>query len=354
MALALPWALLVANEVLAARTGARPDAASSMQSLLKTAAVVGPLGITPLMALAGIGVAAQLHLWEPPGGLTGLAHPLVWGLLLCLGLLIQFGRSTKITKPVAELLGTGESVLAVVAVALALWPQGPTSAAWVNEAGVGTTLLGMMLFSSTLAVIIVFRTALDFLTWLSPFPFLDFLFQSAKLTLTAGLLLLAVFAPWVAAVANLLLVVLSLILLSWAVRLARFGWLVLRDLTWGRLGPRTQLPRDPTMEDDLGPFVVFAMEVPRVKKRVRCTLHLDAGRWSIEVPRRWGKVERLPLGDGEASELCARLLGLELRSAGGVVLLPSRYRHLMNDIAVYSRAKVAAAKAPALRAAVAT
>ena len=134
--------LIWAPDALAAQGAAGAVAAAS---LVKSASVVGPLGISPFFALAGFGLAASLGVWSLPAGLESFGHPAVWIGLVLLGGLLQFGRSTKLTKPLAETLGAGESLFGLVAAVMVMLPHlASTPAAPVAEASAGSTILAAL------------------------------------------------------------------------------------------------------------------------------------------------------------------------------------------------------------------
>lgn len=310
-------------------------------ALVKSASVVGPLGLSPFFALAAFGLAANVGIWAPPEGLTFVASPLAWGPLLALGCLLQFGRSTKLTKPIAELLGTGESLLALVVAALVFLPHlEPNGAASHAEAGLADGLLFLTVAGTGLMALVALRTALDVLIWLSPIPFVDAMFQAIKLVLTLSLVALAIVSPWAALVVNALLLAGTFLALRWAIRTTTFGLTVAHDLTLGRLEEKRLLPRDPVVSADLGPFTVFTSEVPGTKRRARGELMLRAGRWFLEVGRLGRSPLSVPLGDAEKAVLRKGWVSSELVLPGGTVLLPPRYRHLTDAIVEETRAKL--------------
>lgn len=321
--------LLLPPDAFGAMVRTAVAAGLTMATAMKTAAVVGPLGISPFFALAAFGAADAFGLWEAPAGLQPLTHPAVWICMLLLGLMMQFGRSTKVTKPFAEALGTGESALALFSLGLIMIPQLSGEPALQQEAGVMGGLLLLTAATTALMVLIVVRTALDVLIWLSPFPFVDFLFQVAKVVLTLGLVALAVVSPIAALIVNGALILATLLTLRWAIRTARFGITVAHDLTIGRFREKLEMPRDPVVEKDLGPFTVFAVDVEGMAKRQRGVLSLQAGRWCLD-----GR----PLGDGHRARIAPVLFGAELEVDGRTVLFPPRYRHLMRSIAAETRA----------------
>ncbi len=317
-----------------------PGMSGSFLKLSKTASVVGPLGINPLLAIGALGIAIQAGVWEPPQSLSFIGHPVVWILALVLGLTIKLGRSTKITKPVAEAIGTGESLLAVAVVALAAVPMFQNVAATHAESGVAAGVLFIIAGTLTLGLVIAVRTALDILIWLSPFPFVDFLFQLVKAMVTVALVVLAVFAPWVAIVVNLILIIIAALVFRWAMRTTRFGLTMARDLTIGRFRAKLELPRDEVVATDLGPFDVFVLAVAGLPRRQQGSLLLQAERWDLTTKGLFGREKTINLGDAEKSELAKGFLGIEVETPGGVVLMPPRYKHLLEEIRLTSQAKV--------------
>lgn len=322
--------------------------ADRFDSLVRSSSVVAPLGISPFFALAALGVAAQLDYWQPPETLGFLSHPLIWAPFILLGLLIQFGRSTKITKPLAEALGTGESVIALVSVGLAMIPIFQNAQHQVVEAGMLSGLFALTVGLCTVGVIIVLRTALDVLTWMSPFPFVDLLFQLVKAITTAILLALAIFAPVVAAVVNLIIFIAAIFALRWALRMANFGLKVTWDLSVGRFGERLAMPRDEVVAEDLGPFMAFVEDVKGLPRRAEVEVRVDAGRWYLKT--HGGGPNSLPLGEADKSVLTRRLTGTLLTSGATTVLFPGRYTHLMNEIAKVTRAELVSNRPTMLRA----
>lgn len=333
--------LAVAPDALAASKGAAAGAA-----FIKSTSVVGPLGICPLLALGALGIAAASGVWVPPEGLEVIGHPISIALLLLVGALIQFGRSTKVTKPVAEALGTGESLLAIIAVGLLMAPHFTANA--IATAGLADGALMLVAGLMSIGAIIALRTALDVLTWLTPIPFVDAVLQVIKTALTLGFVLLAIFFPTVAIVLNLILIVATFFLLRWALRTTRFGLTVAWDLTFGRFSRETALPRDEVMPEDLGPFKVFALDVDGLKKRTEASLRLEAGRWFLDVPRFMKEPRTLRMGEGERGGLKRTLRGAELVLAGGTVLLPPRYNPILDALIADTALNVEAPPTPSL------
>lgn len=341
-----PYVLLGALSALVLLLVLAPDAHGAQRiaqttaaaSLLKSAAVVGPLGISPFFALAGFGLAGQLGIWTMPQGLDAFAHPAVWLGLILLGAILQFGRSTKLTKPFAEALGTGESLFAVIATGAVMLPHfaNPTP---VAQAGVPAGVLLLVAGLSAVTAMVVVRTALDIIIWLSPFPFVDGLFQMAKLILTLGLVMLAVLFPVAAIVVNLIILAIAVLVAKWAVRTARFGATIGYDLTFGRFKAATAMPRDPAVETDLGPFTAFVLEAPGVPKRTAARMHMDAGRWFLTRASFFGPQTKSVFGDDHELRLTPCFLGLEMSGPAGRVLLVPRYKPLASRLLQETRLK---------------
>ncbi len=325
--------LVLAPEAYAAQGVAQTAAAASM---LKSASIVGPLGVSPFFALAGFGLAGQLGLWTPPQGLEAFAHPVVWLGLIVMGALLQFGRSSKFTKPIAEALGTGESAFAIIATVMVMLPH-ISRGAPVAQAGITSGLLLLVAALSSVIALLVVRTALDIIICLSPFPFVDGLFQLFTLALTIGLVMVAVLFPPAAIVVNALILVAAIIVSRWAVRTALFGAAVGYDLTLGRMRDKVAMPKDPTVHTDLGPFDAYVLQVAGHKKRQAATVEMDAGRWFLKVNRTGRPEKKTSLGDDHELTLTRCFFGLEMSGPAGKVLLPPRYVHLSDQIRQLTR-----------------
>ncbi len=266
-----------------------------IEQISTSSALIGPLGLNPLLALGGFGLAAWLDLWTPPGNLTLIGHPGAWVTLLTLGLLIKFGRSSKLTKPVAEVLGTGESLVGVIAAVLAVAPElgrlesaaaallGVDPAGSAAQAGMLGSALALSVALLTVGAVMVVRTALDILTWLSPIPFVDMFFQAVKLAVTFALIVLAVVAPPVAVVVNLALAAVCLLLARWALRAVHFGLVISWDASVGRLLARSSPPLPTSSAAGVvGPLPAYATAPTAAgwPARKRVELTWSAGTWT--------------------------------------------------------------------------
>jgi hypothetical protein len=311
------------------------SAQRDLELLLVSATMIAPVGINPFVALSAFGLATYLELWQLPPTLSLLAHPAAWMSMLCLGLLLTFGRSSKITKPLAELLGSGESLLALIAVALAVVPMFAgtgESAAPVARAGVVQGLLLVSAAALTVSVVLVVRTSFDILIWLSPFPVVDLLFQIAKLAITAVLVALALFAPIVALVVNLLVVIACLFVLRWSLRATRFGLLLVWDLSLGRLWALSALPRVEQPLPRIGPLKAFVIEGEGLATRQQVTLFFEEGLWSLCARGSADGANTRALSTQDQCALRRRLLGLELILPEHRLLLPPRYARFRREL----------------------
>ena len=316
-------------------------------SIADAAAVLGPIGISPFVALAGLGLADALGLYTMPTGLSPFAHPLAVVFVGLLALGLHVGRSSKLTKPLAETAGLFESLVAVVAACAVALPQ--LSGTGPKEAGLVDGLLFVSAAASGVLALAVLRTALDVMIWLSPFPFVDAAFQLFKLMVTALLIVAAILAPPVAIVLNGLILVATFFTVRWAVRTLRFGLTIAYDLTLGRLqGGSLVLPRDRVVPSDIGPLRCFALDVPGFSRRAPAHLELRAGRWFLV--RDSSDEAGTPLGDAVGAVLTPTWAGLELVVGTGTVLILPRYRRFETELRTVSRAvQGSSARSTALR-----
>lgn len=170
---------------------------------------------------------------------------------------------------------------------------------------------------------LVVRFAFDVLIWLSPFPLVDFLFETAKNVVSLAILGLYFLSPTLAAVVAGLFLLVSLLLYGWAVRILDLAFgVVLRPLL-ARFFPslRTGLV-EPDVVSRLGlpegsriatPATALALRgVP--KRRSGALVQTEAGLFF--VPRTWlRKPRRYPLGQGAQRPVLSRgLFWLELRT----------------------------------------
>ncbi|MEM1026384.1 MAG: hypothetical protein AAGD10_14215 [Myxococcota bacterium] len=200
--------------------------------LLEVVALLVPLGVSPLLGLAALGFLAQNELLQLPPGLAWLHPGWVWASLAVLGLSLHLGKSSKLTRPLAETLGTGESLLALLAAFSAVYAH-PSVGALASEAAFGSSLVSATAVALMLGTVLMLRAAFDLLIWLSPVPLIDGLFELAKAVLTLVLALLAVLAPAWALGFFALSLLFALLMARWMVRTLKRGIQSLR----GRTGP---------------------------------------------------------------------------------------------------------------------
>jgi hypothetical protein len=304
------------------------------EQILQAVAILVPLGVSPLLSIALFGVAHALGVYTPPTGLEPFMHPAIWVSALVFGGFIKIGRSAKLSKPLAEAIGSFESVFALfVSVAVMLptlmRPEGGVESAWLGVPGIMSAIvLGLV----ATATIVTLRTAIDILGWLSPIPFVDFFLQLGKLALVSTLVALAVISPAAAVIVDALILVAAMYSVRWSIRNARFGLSVLHDLTLGRLGEKAKLPKDAIMPEDVGPFDVFVLEVEGMPKRSKAKLERKVGRWFVQRARWFQEAKQEALGDHEKAVFKRGWLGTTLELPRGKVLLPPKYKHLVAEL----------------------
>jgi hypothetical protein len=209
------------------------------EALTPLAALV-PLGVSPFLALGLFGAAASFLGFGLPASLAVLASPFVWGGLLVLAVLLKGGRSFKLTKPLAEMAGTSESLVGFVTLAMMLLGGGvaaaPPPAGPAEASLLGTAALAVAALTGLVAITVV-RMGFDLLTWLSPIPFVDALLQAVKLVVTVALVAVAVFLPVLALPLNVVLLVVAVLAARWLLRVSRFVWAVIVDRAVGTFSP---------------------------------------------------------------------------------------------------------------------
>lgn len=293
------------------------------EALSPLAALI-PLGISPFLALGLFGAAAEYTDFLLPPSLTALSEPLVWGGLLVLALVLKGGRSFKLTKPLAEMAGTTESLVAFITIAMMF--VGTGAAALPERMGaqqasvLGTAALTVAAVTGLVAVTMV-RMGIDLLTWLSPIPLVDALLQLVKLVLTAMLVGLAIFAPTLAVGANLALLVATVFAARWLVRVARFVWAVILDRAIGTFSPAALVVDGRSV----GPLPAWVVTSTSTFPRYTLT-HVrwapETG-WTGRPPSGW--TEDVVLGSSAEAAMTRALLGTTLATPRGRFFLTARW-----------------------------
>ena len=162
----------------------------------------------------------------------------LFGLLAFMALMSFVLSSGKIRATLGKLLGMAEGTLGVLAygalsisafAAPALAAEPPRIA--ILGFDVPRAIVLGLAISLGLGAMLVVRLAFDVLIWLSPFPLVDFLFEVAKNVLSLGLLALYFASPALAAGLAVVLLLVSLILYGWAIRVMELAFgVVLRPL----------------------------------------------------------------------------------------------------------------------------
>lgn len=320
------WAPLFGALLVA--PAAYADGGLDMSGLVFAVALLGPLALSPMLTLGIIGATLASGAIANVPGLDWLASPLYFIPALLAGIGLTAGRSTMLTKPLAELFGLGESLLAVFSGVMMFW-------AVFAEPQTNPALGALMLILGPLALAsgLVVRSASDVLTWVSPIPFLDAAFQGLKVALATGLFVLAIYYPWVALSLSFLLLLGAGLGLRWSLRAVRFGFSIGADLTAGRFRKKQALPLEPELSaEDLGPFDAFAFDIRGVPDRALGKVEFVTGRWYFSRAGAEDPSEQIFLAEARDIELSAGWQGLTLKSEQGSVLLPPRYKHLAPEL----------------------
>ena len=163
------------------------------------------------------------------------------GLFLCLmglSLLTYLTNSGKIRGAVGKLLRVGEdsSVLITYALLAAVTLAGrgtapPPKVAELGVVGWPSGVLVSLGLAAGLSVLMTVRFAFDVLIWLSPFPMVDFSFETLKKVVSLGFFALYFVSPVAAAVVALVLLIPAIFIYGWAMRILAFVFrIVLRPL----------------------------------------------------------------------------------------------------------------------------
>jgi len=162
--------------------------------------------------------------------------------LLGLSLLTWMANSGKIRGAFGKLLRVAEDssvlvtygLLALVTLLGASQGAPAPRVAVVSAMGVWSVPSDILLavgLAMGMAVMMTVRYAFDVLIWLSPFPFVDFGFETLKKVLSLGFLAIYFASPVVASTLGILVLLPAIFLYSWALRILSFTFrIVLRPL----------------------------------------------------------------------------------------------------------------------------
>jgi hypothetical protein len=198
--------------------------------------------------------------------------------LLGLSLLTWLANSGKIRGAFGKLLRVAEDssvlvtygLLALVTLLGATRGAAAPRVAVVTEMGVWSVPSDILLalgLAMAMAVMMTVRYAFDVLIWLSPFPFVDFGFETLKKVLSLGFMAIYFMSPVAASALGILVLLPALFLYRWALRILSFTFrIVLRPL----LEKLFSAPR-PEIKDEVA-IPVSALTLRGVRRRAPGTL----------------------------------------------------------------------------------
>lgn len=217
--------------------------AEQMVQKLGVTEVLGPLApvaMSPFFALtfmSGASLLADSGLLPDAiskNALLGSGSPLNNGLvftgLLALTVLTTLPKLTKVTKPLAQAIDQVEAHSAIVAllavqflsrVNLGDAPAQEAASTTIIQAGFVsfTTGTALMVFSAiNIFVVNTVKFFFEMMIFLSPFPTVDAIFETANKAVAAALMAIYVWSPWVATVINLAIFAVSLLIFAWVRR----------------------------------------------------------------------------------------------------------------------------------------
>lgn len=237
---------------------------------------LAPVALSPFFGVTLLSGSAILAANEvlPTTPLTSnveiLQEPMVFGVFLTLTILTSAPRFTKVTKPFAQAMDQLEGYAGIVTVfliqaaaTLAVGESEAVSNATLEplkggfiDGGIAGALMALSVIN--LFVINTVKFVFETLIWLSPIPLVDAFFEAALKTTTAALMALYIYSPGLAALVDLALFAVALVLFRWAFRLMRYGRSILfAPMAHGAL-KRLGLSKDPGISLDYAPGSIRA------------------------------------------------------------------------------------------------
>ena len=265
------------------------------------------------------------------------ASPGLLAALIALSVITYLANTGKIRGLVGKLIRAGEDssvVVTYVLLAASVLARADAPAPAPAQMGLLAApekLAAGLALALGLVALVVVRLAFDLLVWLSPFPLVDFIFESLKLVISALWLGLYLLFPAAAAVAALVALLIALLALGWSLRVLHFAWTIVFAAMLARLfpelKPRLVAPRLAArfaaeageVRLALGAAVLRARGLPR---RASVMLWRGSNVPQLSTRTLLGHLVTRPLAaEGERLALGRCLLWIELRvlDAGGRV-----------------------------------
>lgn len=254
---------------------------------------LAPVALSPffgLTCLSGLAIVGEDHLPEDHflrSASTPLRNPLVFFTFLALTILTSLPKFSKVSKPFAQAVDSLEAYSAIIILLVIRYlgsveVGGTEQVAVVYQAGIFEFSAETLLWLATAINIVVINTVkffFEILTWITPVPFLDAIFELCNKALCAGLMAIYTYSPTLATVINLVLLALCLLAFRWIKRREVYYRTILFDFL------RDFLKRDSTVLPD-GAITVFPTnEYQDIPKLSRCELTKTADGWRIESKR---------------------------------------------------------------------
>jgi hypothetical protein len=274
-------------------------AATGLMQHLSVAEWMGPMAPIALSPFFGITCLSAVAMtdadWIAPGNpMLGanspLRNPWVFFVFAGLTLLTSVPRLTKVSKPFAQAvdqLETWSGIITMVVLKMLL-SQSSSSVDHTTETVMPVVQLGMwsvtvdvlMMIAAGLNILVIttVRFFFEVLIWLTPFPFLDAVFELTNKATCAALVTLYAWNPTVALVINLILFTLALAVFGWVFRREVF----FRTLVIDRLRASISRPQPGSQ------LIVFPVRpVGAIKSRERCVLERNAANGWTLTSHRW-------------------------------------------------------------------
>lgn len=314
---------------------------------------LAPVALSPFFALtclSGASLLADSGLPFTDGikrnPILGKGSPLhngvVFAGLLGLTLLTAAPKLTKVTKPLGQAIDQIEAhagIIAVVVVQLLssvdFGSEPAPAGAMMFQAGIFSFSFGVILAAFSAINIFVVNTVKFFfevLTWLSPFPLVDAVFEAANKACATALLGIYLWSPTIATVVNLIIFAVCLVVFGWVYRRVVYMRSVLGDPILGWLAEKvfrrpaatltsTRLPSSiaaqvPPCSLVLKAFAGQAM--PGVKRKMRGFLVQAEGRVLFARTKLFRPPVIVPLGGADA------VVALETGLLSNTVVLTSQ------------------------------
>jgi hypothetical protein len=215
---------------------AKGDQIAKKISSVEVLAPLAPVALSPffgITCLSGASILCSKGVLPANDFLAGnpaLNNGLVFVIFLALSIATSLPKMTAVSKGFAEAADQLETYAGIISYLVIFYLAGsgaePATQQVAYSAGIFSFTRDTLLMIAVVINIIVINTVkyfFELLVWISPIPTLDALFESANKAVTAALVTVYAFSPYLAMTINVILFLICLMIFNWVRRRLKYS-----------------------------------------------------------------------------------------------------------------------------------